>query len=164
MMEKYLQMIKDNGADLAIIINANTIKTAAWTIYKCKFGCGAYGKNHCCPPNAPTYKETEEIIKCFTKGILFRTHTINTITPLAVEMARELFLDGYYKAIAFGDGSCSKCKKCNPEGCNFPGQVVPSMEASGIDVFSTVRANGLEINTLREKYEIQNHFGLVLYE
>ena len=38
------------------------------------------------------------------------------------------------------------------------------MEACGIDVFATVRANGLEIHTLREKEEVQNYFGLLLVE
>ena len=38
------------------------------------------------------------------------------------------------------------------------------MEACGIDVFATVRANGLEIHTLRDPGEVQNHFGLVLVE
>lgn len=48
------------------------------------------------------------------------------------------------------------------ERCNFPGQTVPSMEACGMDVFATVRNNGLEIHTLRVKGEPQNHFGLIL--
>lgn len=163
-MEKYIKMLKSMGADFAAVIDARSVVTAAWTIYKCKFGCSAYGKNHCCPPNAPTYKETQAMLDCYEKGLLFRTHEINTITPMAVELARELFLDGYYKAIAFGDGDCQKCAKCNPDQCNFPGKTVPSMEACGIDVFATVRANGLEIQTLRERGEPQNHFGLILYE
>lgn len=37
-------------------------------------------------------------------------------------------------------------------------------EACGIDVFATVRNNGLHIHTLRERGEEQNHFGLVLVE
>lgn len=163
-MEKYIAMLKNMGADLAITINASSVVTAAWTIYKCKFGCSSYGNNHCCPPNAPTYQETQAMLDCYEKGLLFRTHECNTITPMAVELARVLFLDGYYKAIAFGDGDCQKCARCNPDHCNFPGKTVPSMEACGIDVFATVRANGLEIHTLREKGEEQNHFGLVLYE
>lgn len=163
-MEQYHQFLKNGGADLSMVIDVNTIVTAAWTIYKCKFGCGCYGKNRCCPPYAPTYQETREILACFSKGILFRTHASNTITPLSAKLAREMFLDGYYKAIAFGDGNCEKCAKCNTDQCNFPGQTVPSMEACGIDVFATVRANGLEIKTLREKGEVQNHFGLVLFE
>ena len=38
------------------------------------------------------------------------------------------------------------------------------MEACGIDVFATVRNNGLEIHILREKGEIQNHFGLLMVD
>lgn len=164
MMEKYLEMLKNMGADFALTIDPHTVVTAPWTVYKCKFGCGSYGKNYCCPPNAPTYKETREILDCFSKGILFRTHRENTITPMAVKLARELFLDGYYKALAFGDGNCQKCAACSPEGCRFPGQSVPSMEACGIDVFATVCKYGLELRTLRVKGEPQNHFGLVLAE
>lgn len=71
---------------------------------------------------------------------------------------------GYYKVIGFGSGPCKKCKKCNPQYCNFPDKTVPAMEACGIDVFATVRNNGLEIYILREKGEIQNHFGLLMVE
>ena len=75
-----------------------------------------------------------------------------------------MFIDDYYKVIAFGSGPCKQCAKCNPERCNFPGKTVPAMEACGIDVFATVRANRLEIHTLRDENEVQNHFGLLLVE
>lgn len=163
-MEKYFEILKENGADLSIKIAANTIVTAAWTVYRCKYGCDTYGKSHCCPPRCPTWKETQEMIDCFQYGILFRCHEMSIVTPLAVKVARELFLDDYYKVIAFGSGPCKKCQKCNPDHCNFPDKTVPAMEACGIDVFATVRNNGLEIHTLREKGEIQNHFGLILVE
>lgn len=164
MMEKYFTFLKENGADLALKIKAETIQTAPWTVYSCKYGCNSYGKNHCCPPNCPTWKETKEMINCYQYGILFRCHEMSVVTPLAVKVARELFLDDYYKVIAFGSGTCKICNQCNPVHCNCPDKTVPSMEACGIDVFATVRANGLEIHTLREKGEIQNHFGLVLIE
>lgn len=163
-MEKYFNILKENGADLTIKIDTKTIVTAPWTIYRCKFGCDTYVKSHCCPPNSPSWKETQEMIDCFEYGILFRCHEMSLVTPLAVKIARELFLDDYYKAIAFGSGPCKKCKNCNPDYCNFPDKTVPAMEASGIDVFATVRNNGLEIHTLKEKNEVQNHFGLVLVE
>ena len=89
---------------------------------------------------------------------------MSTVTPLAVKTARELFLDDYYKVIAFGSGPCRICQKCNPACCNFPDRTVPAMEACGIDVFATVRTNGLELHTLREKGGIQNHFGLIMVE
>ena len=71
---------------------------------------------------------------------------------------------GYYKVIGFGSRPCKKCKKCNLQYCNFPDKTVPAMEACGIDVFATVRNNGLEIHILRKKGEIQNHFGLLMVE
>lgn len=163
-MKKYFEILNSGGADIAISIDSKTIVTAAWTIYKCQFGCNTYGHSHCCPPNTPTYQQTQAIIDCYEKAILFRCHKMSIVTPLAVEIARELFLDGYYKAIAFGSGPCTKCTKCNPDTCSFPNKTAPSMEACGIDVFATVRSNGLEINTLREKGEIQNHFGLLLVD
>lgn len=82
-MEKYLEFLKEKGADIAIIIDTNTIITAAWTIYKCKYGCSSYGKNLCCPPYAPSYKETQEMIECYSKAILFRTYNMNLATSLA---------------------------------------------------------------------------------
>ena len=163
-MEKYIELLKSRGADLAIVIKTGSVVTAPWTVYKCQYGCKAYGKNLCCPPNTPTYKETQDILDSYSEAILFRTHEVDTVTPAAVDLAKEMFLDGYYKAIAFGDGGCRKCTKCNMDHCRFPGETVPSMEACGIDVFATVHANGLEIHTLREKGEMQNHFGLILYE
>lgn len=163
-MERYFGLLKKGGADLTMRIETGSITTAPWTIYKCKYGCDFYGKSHCCPPNCPTWKETQEIIDCYTYGILFRCHDISIVTPLAIDVARELFLDDYYKAIAFGSGPCTICKKCNPEHCNFPKKAIPSMEACGIDVFATARNNGVEMHTLREKGELHNYFGLILVE
>ncbi|WP_455619247.1 DUF2284 domain-containing protein [Eisenbergiella sp.] len=97
-------------------------------------------------------------------AILFRCHEMSLVTPLASHTAQELFLDDYYKVICFGSGPCKKCSSCNPDYCNFPEAAVPAMEACGIDVFATVRANGIEIHTLKERGEIQNHFGLILTE
>ena len=83
---------------------------------------------------------------------------------MAAEGARRLFLDGYYKALAFGSGPCKLCPSCAPEGCRFPGKAVPAMEACGIDVFATARAHGLEVRTLRVLGEERSHFGLILVE
>jgi len=163
-LEKYLEFARENGADLAKRIDAGTVVTAPWTIYRCRFGCASYGKNHYCPPHAPTWDKTRQMIDCYSYGILFRCREMGAVSPLAVKLARELFLDDYYKVIAFGCGACVKCKKCNPEFCNFPGQTVPPMEACGIDVFATVRNNGIELHTLRLQEEPHSYFGLVLVE
>lgn len=163
-MDPYFDRLRAGGADLVVEIEPERVVTAPWTIYKCKFGCPVYGTSWCCPPNTPTYRETRAILDSFRRAVLFRTHAPSTVTPLAAALVRELFLDGYYKAIGFGDGDCQLCGKCAADHCRFPGRTVPSMEACGIDVFATVRDHGLEIRTLRERGEEHNHFGLVLMD
>lgn len=165
-MLKYFDMLKKAGAVKSAQIDTATIVTAPWTIYRCQFGCDFYGKSYCCPPHVPTWKETREIIDCYHYGILFNLNEGSSmgVTPLAVEVAREAFLDGYYKAIAFGSGPCCICKECSIETCRFPKKTVPSMEGCGIDVFKTARNNGFKINTVREREEEHNYFGLILFE
>ena len=104
------------------------VVTAPWTTFKCQFGCENFGKNHCCPPEAPDYTRTRAVLDSFSTGILFRVHHWNA-TAMAAEGARRLFLDGYYKALAFGSGPCKLCPSCAPEGCRFPWKAVPAMEA-----------------------------------
>ena len=163
-MEKYQKLLNDLGADSTKIIDTATIVTAPWVIYKCQYGCGKYGSSWRCPPKSPDYKQSQEIIDCYKTGILFCCHDLSIVTDIAVKVAREIFLDGYYKVIAFGCGPCDKCKECNAKGCNFPLEIVPAMEACGMDVFQTVRNNGYEIHTLRSEEEVQNYFGLILVE
>jgi predicted metal-binding protein len=163
-MEKYKQLLLNMGSDSIKIISTQSIVTAPWTIYKCQYGCKRYGKGWCCPPKTPGYKQTQEIIDCFHTAILFRCHDMTLVTEAAINVNKEIFVDGYYKAIAFGSGPCLRCKECNTVVCNFQGNTIPSMEACGIDVFQTARNNGYEITTLRSRGEIQNHFGLILVE
>jgi len=163
-MDKYRKMLLTTGADSVTMIDVQSVVTAPWTVYKCQFGCGRYGRSWCCPPNAPSYQQTREILSCYTQAILFRCHDMAVVTDMAVRVAREVFLDGYYKVLAFGSGPCRLCKECGKQSCNFPNKTVPAMEACGIDVFQTVRNNGYEITTLRTESEVQNHFGLILVE
>ena len=61
---------KELGASDAKIIEVASIKTGAWTRWKCQFGCPNYGHKHCCPPNVPTYRETREFLKEYKHGLL----------------------------------------------------------------------------------------------
>jgi len=38
------------------------------------------------------------------------------------------------------------------------------MDACGIDVYATVRANGLTLHTLKDKASVPDHYGLILVE
>jgi len=84
---------------------------------------------------------------------------------IAAELERELFLDGYYKAFGMGAGPCMLCEACAfDEGCRYPNQARPAMEACGIDVFATARKHGFTLEVARTRRDPQHYFGIVLVE
>ena len=161
-MEKYISLLRRGGAAQAAVIDPKTIVTAPWVAFKCQYGCPHYGKNLCCPPHAPAWRETQAMIDCFDTAILFCCPAMEAVNPLALAAAKELFLNGRYKAVALGSGPCLLCESCNVAECRHPGQAIPSMEACGIDVFATARANGMAVETLADRDQPRNCFGLLL--
>ena len=93
-MEKYLSLLRRGGAAQAAVIDPKTIVTAPWVAFKCQYGCPHYGKNLCCPPHAPAWRETQAMIDCFGTAILFCCPAMEAVNPLALAAAKELFLDG----------------------------------------------------------------------
>jgi len=80
-----------------------------------------------------------------------------------VKLERGAFLAGWYKSLALGAGPCSLCKECDFEQCRNE-DARPSMEACGIDVFATARANGFPIEVLKDRSSPENCYGLLLIE
>lgn len=152
------------GADEARIIDAATISTAAWVRLKCQFGCELYGVGFCCPPRTPSPFEMREVIACYAKALLFHCTKPGSLSRIAYDLEREVFLSGFYKAIGLGAGPCRLCRKCPPEGCRHGDRARPSMEACGIDVYATVRANGYPIEVLKDESCRGNFYGLVLID
>ena len=167
-MQRYFTLLSVLGADDAKLIHPASVVTAPWTVFKCQYGCGSYGKSWCCPPHAPSHDKTREIIDSYETAILFHFKRMGNLTEVAQKVARQMFLDGYYKAAAMGSGPCRLCPVCaleeNGGACRFPEKAIPAMEACGIDVYATARANGCEINTLSDKDEPKNFYGLLLVE
>ncbi|MBM4320421.1 MAG: DUF2284 domain-containing protein [Deltaproteobacteria bacterium] len=132
---------------------------------KCQYGCDGYGSSLCCPPNTPTPKEMRQVLDGYGRAVLFEAGRREP-KKIAVRPEREAFLSGYYKAFGLGAGPCSLCKeRCGfGEGCRHAEQARPSMEACGIDVFATVRANGFTIEVVRDRSEEPHYFGLVLLD
>lgn len=135
-----------------------------WTRYKCQYGCEAYGKSLCCPPNTPTPDETKKILSDYNVGLLVHFGGDVRVTKAIAKIEREVFLMNYYKVISFGAGPCRLCKECSLSECKVPKLARPSMEACGIDVYSTARNNGFPINVLTSKEEKENCYGLLLIE
>lgn len=160
---KYINKSKALGAITAKIIPAKSIVTAEWVRLKCQFGCDGYGRTLTCPPYSPTPAQTRGMLGNYKSALLIRGDEYTDIRKIVALLEREIFLDGYYKAFAMGAGPCNLCPRC-PKYCRHAEEARPSMEACGIDVFSTVRANGLPIKVLRTRKCAGNYYGVVLIE
>jgi predicted metal-binding protein len=163
-LERILARAIELGADEAKVIDARTVVTAAWVRLKCQYGCGGYNVKRTCPPHTPTPEETQKVIDCYRRGVL--VHCTGKVRPTAVvvPLEREVFLAGFYKAFGFGEGPCRLCDKCAEERCAHPREARPSMEACGIDVYATARANGWPINPVQQRGDAYNLYGLVLVD
>lgn len=169
MYRKSVEELKDRavklGAGESKIIEVKTVKTAAWVRYKCQFGCLGFAESLTCPPYSPTPEQTQKILDSFRKAILIHCQSGSRvdISKVVIKIEREAFLAGYYKALGMGAGPCRLCADCNLKGrCRHAEDARPSMEACGIDVFSTARSNGYPIETLDSLKCKANYFGLVL--
>jgi predicted metal-binding protein len=175
-LDKYCSFGKEHGATDAKVIDPNSVVTAAWVKWKCRYGCPDYGVRYTCPPESPSYLETRAILDCYQRAILFHQEQQATsergklgrgFLDAMIELEFELFRNGYYKALVFLAGPCHLCKECSkPKGlpCNFGLKARPCMESCGIDVFQTARNNGYSIQTLRDKGEIRNIYCLMLVD
>lgn len=160
---KYVNRAKALGAKDAKDIPQKSIVAAEWVRLKCQFGCDGYGQTLTCPPYSPTPEQTKRILEHYEYGLLIHSDEHADIRNVVATLEREIFLDGYHKAFAMGAGSCNLCAKC-AKFCRHPEKARPSMEACGIDVFSTVRTNGFPIEVLRTQTCKGNYYGLVLIE
>ena len=161
---KYVKKAQDLGAKQAKIILTKSIIVSAWVRLKCQFGCSEYGTSLVCPPYSPEPGQIREVLKDYKFGVLLHFDRQVDIGRIVVKLERNIFLDGYYKALGFKAGPCMICNKCNLKSCKFSERVRPSMEACGIDVYATVRAHGFPIEVLRKTNCRGDYYGLVLIE
>lgn len=165
-LRKYIHHAARLGAIDAKEIRAETVVTAAWVRLKCQYGCGGYGNCLTCPPHSPTPEETVRVLAGYTRAILIHGQDYGDVSEMGLQVEREAFFDGYYKAFSYGSGPCRLCDECNVEvgECRHPGEARPAMEASGIDVFATVRANGCPIEVVKDTSDEADYYSLVLVE
>ncbi len=160
----FLERARELGAVDAKVIDPASIVTAAWVKLKCQFGCGGYNSSFCCPPRTPTPDETREVIDCYDRAILIHCNVRSDPKKIVPDLEREIFLSGFHKALAFGDGPCRLCDECNLVKCIHPREARPSMESCGIDVFSTARDNGFPIEVVVDHSCDQNYYGLIMVD
>lgn len=160
---KYIKRAKELGAIEAKVISAKTIVVAEWVRMKCQFGCDGFGQSLTCPPYSPTPDLTRRMLTYYKYALLVHGDEYTDIHAIVPKLEREVFLCGYFKAFGMGAGPCQLCEKC-AKSCRHPDKTRPSMEACGIDVYTTVRNNGFPIKVLKESSCKGNYYGLVLIE
>jgi predicted metal-binding protein len=153
------------GCERAVIISTQTVAVARWVQLKCKYGCEEFGKKLTCPPHSPSYEEMKDILGEYRRALLLHGHLSWQMRYITAEIEKGAFSLGFYKAFGLGAGPCKLCENCETaSACVRSAEARPSMEACGIDVYQTVRNNSLRIETLKEKTDEVNIYGLVLLE
>jgi predicted metal-binding protein len=163
-LSTYAHRAREMGAAGARLIGTGSVVTAEWVRWKCRYGCGCYGTNLCCPPHSPSPSETRALLEGYRQALLVHGTVQQELKDLMVALERQAFLDGLYRAFAMGAGPCGRCKECTQDRCVHADVARPAMEACGIDVFATARAAGFPIDVLRMHGEDCNHYGLLLLE
>jgi predicted metal-binding protein len=148
------------------IIRGVDVETAGWVRLKCRFGCDGYGLCLVCPPFTPTPDEMRKVLDCYRRALLIHFDEEADVKARVVELEREIFLRGAWKALGLGAGPCYFCKSCPLETgqCRHPERARPAMEACGIDVFSTARKAGFPINVVRTRRQRPDYYGLILVD
>ncbi len=169
---KYIKQAQASGVDHVRVIDPAAVVVANWVRMKCQFGCGGYGKRLTCPPFSPTPEYTQALLREYEKALLLQIENIapqdesqihDQFKRLVPGLERELFLDGYYKALALTTGPCYFCNHCQPEKpCEYPHLARPAMEACGIDVYQTVRNCGMQIQVVRSRESCCTYVSLIL--
>jgi predicted metal-binding protein len=154
-----------DGIAGAAVIDASTIVTAEWVRMKCEYGCAGYAGCLTCPPYTPPPDKTEKLLRGYTKALLIHAHSYRKIRMAMRAMEREAFLSGLPAAFGMSGGPCDLCKQCAlDDGCRHPDKARPSLEACGIDVFTTVRSNGFHIEVLTSTDQTPDYYSIVLLE
>lgn len=160
---KYVKRARELGAKHAKPILAKSVIAAEWVRIKCQFGCDGYGQCLTCPPHSPKPAETRAMLKYYKKALLIHGDEKTDVRSIVATLEKEIFLDGYFKAFGMGAGPCFFCNGC-AKSCRHADKARPSLEACGIDVYTTVRNNGFPINVVRTQNCKGNYYGIVLIE
>ena len=121
-------------------------------------GCRAYGKNWSCPPACGELDALRAEVARYRRGLLVQTvgdveDSLDFEGMMEVEADHKAHFAALHEALlgqwpgllALGAGTCTRCQTCTcPDApCRFPEKRVSSMEAYGMLVLETCRANGM---------------------
>ncbi|HOT74742.1 MAG TPA: DUF2284 domain-containing protein [Candidatus Wallbacteria bacterium] len=158
-------------------IRSSDIVVSQWVRMKCMFGCSGFGKSLSCPPNVPSIAECREFFKEFEEAVLFH-FTMKVIKPEdrkllsdkingdLLNVEREVFLSGLYRAFMLPVNECHRCVKCcgKKESCPHSEKVRPMPEAMGVDLFATANRAGYPVKVLKNYDETMNRYAILMLE
>ncbi|HSR11518.1 MAG TPA: DUF2284 domain-containing protein, partial [Thermodesulfobacteriota bacterium] len=158
-------------------IQPRSIVLGEWVRMKCLYGCPGYGSRKTCPPFVPSVAECRDFFGEYRAGILFhfgvkfenpdmRHAWSNEVNKRMLEFEREVFLSGFQKAFLFPQAPCRLCGECSgtDKECRQPSKSRPTLEAFGVDVYTTARIAGFPIQVVKDYNEEINRYGLLLLE
>ncbi|MHC1605310.1 MAG: DUF2284 domain-containing protein [Candidatus Methanofastidiosia archaeon] len=170
MIENIRKLATALGARSSSIIDPKDIKICEWTRMKCRFGCPSYGKNYTCPPFVPSLDEISKFFSEYSCALLVEFANLKTldeqnkVLEAMLELEKQAFFYGYYKAFCIGAGPCKFCKKCKAitsKPCSDE-RKRPSLESLGVDVFELVNRSGFTLKPIHKKDEEFKSYGLLL--
>jgi predicted metal-binding protein len=158
-------------------IDPKSIVVGQWARMKCLFGCKNYGKCGTCPPNTPSVSECKEFFQGYKTGVVFhfaksvhrpedRFAWTRKVNSKLLELEREVFLSGFYKAFLLFMDSCNLCASCSGvrQLCKNPKMARPTPESMAMDVFATVRKIGYPIDVLYDTSQQMNRYAFLMIE
>ncbi len=176
-LERVGKIARKHGIEDFKWIDPKQMITGHWVRAKCTFGCPRFGLKACCPPEVPAVEECRSLFKEYRAGLFFhlsqefedpqmRFSWTRNVNKSVLAFEREIFLAGYHKAFVFTPGPCNICGECKPNKreCRNPSVARPTLEAYGVDVFTTARKFGYPIQVLKNYQEETNRYGLLLVE
>ena len=140
--------------------------------------CGYYGRCWMCPPDTGDIETAMAQVRRYPWALLYQTigaiedsFDIEGMEECAREHAR--VSQRVQQAVRpllqrpflhLGCGGCRLCRTCarrDGAPCRHPGQALPSLEGSGVDVYNTVKGTSLQYVNGRNTITF---FGMVLWE
>lgn len=157
---------KELGLKGLVAIDPKDVVTASWVQEKCRTGCERYDKGLQCPPYTRSHEETRKLLDEYSRAYLVRgTPPGKDFHSALLTLEKKAFLAGHHKALVFGAGPCTLCPACPEDGrCRLPHLARPAMEATGIDVYSTAGAAGIDLKPVQQKGNYITYIGLLLVE
>ena len=158
-MERLAAMAAEAGFTHSAPLDVSTLELRDEVRAMCSANtCRAYGRNWSCPPACGELEDLRQKFAQYSRGVLVQTvgeveDSMDFEGMMEAEAAHkehfnalhERLLETWPGLLALGAGTCTRCRQCTyPDApCRFPDRRVSSMEAYGMVVMETCKANGL---------------------